>query len=397
MLMNLTLGLSFFSIAPVTPLIMDEYGINRSTASLLTGLVILVQTLFAIPGGALVGRIGLKKLIGIAWLLSAMPALTFLADSFVALLVLRVLYALSFALIIPAFGVLLMQWFKPAELPLINGLNMAVGTAGVSLSVFTAVPLANLVGWQGAVSLFGATALVGSLAWLILGKTSELSVVKQNYLPLREVVGVLRSKQTILLAIADAGPFSLFVALTAWLPTFYFEVHEMSLERSGLLVGLLPFIGIFSVLAAGILALKITKRRPFLMIPGLLVGIGGFGAFLLVDTFALYPALLLLGFGAWFYIPILLTIPLEDPDADPQRVPFVMAAIMSFGGILAFLSPLTVGMLADVTGTYTTGFSIFAFLSWSLLAAGYLMPETGGRQHTGLTDSVYEKSKIDVT
>lgn len=40
----------FFATAPVMPLIMDEYGINRGTASLLTGLVILVQSAFAIPG-----------------------------------------------------------------------------------------------------------------------------------------------------------------------------------------------------------------------------------------------------------------------------------------------------------------------------------------------------------
>ena len=41
--MNFSVGLGFFVIAPITPLIIEEYGISRSEASLLTGMVMLVQ------------------------------------------------------------------------------------------------------------------------------------------------------------------------------------------------------------------------------------------------------------------------------------------------------------------------------------------------------------------
>ena len=381
--LNFTLGLSFFAISPVTPLIMDEYGVNRGAASLLTSMVILVQATFAIPGGMLVGRVGLKKLIAIGWLLGATPALSFLAPSFPFLLALRVVYGLSFGILMPAIGPLLMQWFHPKELPLVNSLAVAVITLGISLSTFTVAPLSNVVGWKGAISVFGAVALVGLVGWLVLGRTQDSAVRGGTALPLRRVWGVLRSRTVLLIAAADAGPFAQYTALVAWLPTYYFEVHGMSLARAGWLVGILPLTGLFSVLLSGLLTLRVRRRKPFLIIPGVFATLAGFGSFLLADTIGVYPALVLLGFASWFYLPILFTIPLELPGATQEQVSLMLASIMTLGSFLAFLSPLTVGFTTDILGTYVPGFSLFAVLAFSLLVAGILLPETSVSRKDG--------------
>jgi len=375
--LNFSLGLSFFAISPVTPLIMDEYAINRSAASLLTSLVILVQATFAIPGGMLVGRIGLKKLIAVGWLLGATPALSFLAPGFPFLLALIVVYCLSFGITMPAIGPLLMQWFPRKELPLINSLAVAVVTLGISLSTFTVAPLSNVLGWKGAVSVFGAVSLVGTVFWLALGRTQESAVLGGTALSLRRVWGVLRSRTVLIMAVADAGPFAQYTALVAWLPTYYFEVHGMSLARAGSLVGILPLAGVFSVLVAGLLTLRVRRRKPFIIVPGIFVAFAGFGSFLFADTIGVYPALVLLGFASWFYLPILFTIPLEMPGATQEQVSLMLASIMTLGSFLAFLSPLTVGFMTDILGTYVPGFTLFAVLAFSLLIGGVLMPETG--------------------
>ena len=386
MLVNLSLGLSFFAVAPVTPLIMEDYGINRSTASLLIGLVILVQSGFAIPAGMLVGRVGLKKLIGIAWLLSAAPTLSFLATSFPLLLAVRVAYGLSFAIMIPALGPILMQWFRPRELPLINAMNVAIGGLGITLSTFIVAPLAALVGWKGALSLLGATSLLGVACWAGLGRVEEPAQRTESRHLFSEIKAVLRSRTTLLLALADAGPFTQYVVLTAWLPTFFYEVHGMSLSKAGAVVGVLPLTGVFTVLIVGFLTLRIRRRRPFLIVPGLLVGAAGFGSFLLGDSLALYPALVLLGIASWSYLPVLFTIPMELPNASPERVALVWAAIITVGGVMSFLGPLTVGALTDTLGTYIPGFALFAVLASSLAVGGFLLPETGARE-PGKADS----------
>ena len=72
-----------------------------------------------------------------------------------------------------------------------------------------------------------------------------------------------------------------------------------------------------------------------------------------------------------------MTIPLELPEANPTRVSVILAAIMAIGSVLTFLSPLTVGALADLLGSYLPGLAIFSVMAWSLGISGALLPETG--------------------
>ncbi len=377
--LNFTFGLSFFAASPVTPLIMEEYGISRAGISLLTSLVILVTAAALFPGSVLVGRVPLKSQFTVGWLLGAANLCTFLAGNLPVLLGLRLLYGAGYALMFSATGPLLMQWFRPKELALMNSLNIAALSAGITLATFGAAPLAGALGWKTVLSLFGGASMAGAVAWMALGKTKE-QVRSGEPLPLfGELLGVLRSRPVLILAAADAGAYGQYAALAAWLPTYYYEAHGMSLDKAGALTGLLPLMGIGTVLLAGLLSLRFPRRRPYFIVAGVCTGLGGFGAFLLVGTPLLYAALVAVGFGAWFYIPAFVTIPMELPGATPRRVSATGAVLGGFGSTLAFAAPLAVGALTDLTGTYVLGFALFAGLSWSLLIGGMLLPETGKR------------------
>ena len=56
------------------------------------------------------------------------------------------------------------------------------------------------------------------------------------------------------------------------------------------------------------------------------------------------------------------------------------AAIMTVGGTLTFIAPLTAGALTDLTGSYLPGFALFAVLAWSLAVAGSRLPEPRPRR-----------------
>ena len=276
--LNFSLGLSFLAVAPVLPLIRDDYDINRGTASLLIAAVIMVQAALGIPGGVLVGRIGVRRALMGGWLLASAPALSVLAGSFTTLLILRITYGIGFALLLPAMGPLMMQWFRPRELPLMNSMNLVAVTVGIAASTFSAAPLADVLGWRGVLSLFGGFALAGALAWMVLGRTREEVRGTIQSISVREVWSVIRSRTTLLLALADVGPFAQYVALTAWLPTYYHEELGMSLSKAGFVVGLLPLTGIFALLLVGLLGLHVKRRKPFLIVPGVLVGFAGMGS-----------------------------------------------------------------------------------------------------------------------
>ena len=149
----------------------------------------------------------------------------------------------------------------------------------------------------------------------------------------------------------------------------------MSLSKAGLVVGLLPLAGALSLLLAGSIALRVERRKPFLIIPGALVGFAGFGSFMAGDNPMLYVMVGLLGFCSWFYLPILFTIPMELPGASQQQLPLVWAMLMTSGSAVSFIAPTVVGSSTDILGTYLPGFSLWAVLSFGLLIGGLLLPE----------------------
>lgn len=371
-------GLSFFATGPITPLIMDHYGISHSAAGLLTGIVALVHVAAAIPVSMLIGRVDLKLLIALGALANSAPLLSFLAvDSYPLLLATRAIFGLGFVFLFPTMGPLLMQWFRPKELPLVNGVFVMVTSLGIAVSSFGMSPLSDAIGWDAALSLPGGLSLLAAAAWLAFGRAMTGAKEIGARPVVRRVVGVLRSRTTLLLVAADAGPFALLTVSLAWLPTFYNEVHGMSLARAGTLMGLTSLTSVLTLALASLLTIRISRRRPFLLVPGILVGFAGLSTVLLADSPAVWLAAVALGVTTWFYIPVLVTIPMELYPNDPSRVSMIFASIMALGGVANFIAPLTVGAIADVTGSFVPGLALFAVLAWSLGVVAFLLPETG--------------------
>ncbi len=376
-----TVTMSMFAVSPVLPLIMDDYGINRGTAGLLTSVVPLMHVLVALPCSLLVGRLGPRTLVTLGALLASAPALSILASSFYILLLTRIVYGLSLALMMAAMAPLLMQRFRPSELSFMNGMFLASISLGVTISSFIAPRIATELGWQAALSLFGFASLAAALCWqLVMLREGKDAPVSAPRLPFRMFWEVLRSRTTVLLAAADAGPYALYTASLAWLPSFYHEVHGTTLEEGGALSGMISLTGVFTLLLASILTVRVHKRRPFLLLPGALAGFAGLGTILLAGTPGVYVAVIALGFVSWFYLPALLTIPMELPGTDETQAAVMLATLLSVGSIFTFAAPLVVGFSTDYLGTYTPGLALFAVLSWSLLVAGFLLPETGHRR-----------------
>jgi cyanate permease len=366
-----------FAIGPITPLIIADYGIKNSTAGLLTSIIFLVHIPFAIPISMLIGRVGPKMMIVIAGVMGSAPLLSFMAtDSFPLLLALRAVYGMSFLFLFPAVGPLFMQWFPPKELPLVNGGFVLSVSLGITTSTFVVAPLSEAIGCEVALSVFGGASLLSALTWLSFGKAQRIPRDNETRSPIALVWYVLRTRTTLLVALADAGPLTLLTAFLAWLPTLYHEVHEISLTEAGVYMGVLSLAGLVALVLASLFTARTRKRRPFLIIPGILAGFAGFIVLVLPDSVALYIAVAILGFVLWFYLPALLTIPMDMYPNNPRRVSLVSATLLSIGGIASSVAPPTVGAIADLTGSLVPGLAACAALGWTLAIAGVLMPPT---------------------
>ena len=133
---------------------------------------------------------------------------------------------------------------------------------------------------------------------------------------------------------------------------------------------------------AGFCPLGLFKETVFI-VPGLLLGLGGLGTFLIDSTLGIYVSIVLLGIGSWSYAATLLSLPMELPDMTPEKVAVVWGTFVTVSGICMFISPIVVGAIRDGTGTFVPGFIIFAVVAWFLMIAGLLIPTKNWRSATG--------------
>ena len=382
LILTFSIGLSWFAVAPITPLIMAEFNINRGTASLLISLIALTGLIVGVPSGVLINRIGAKKAIFVGAVLASLPALSFLAEDYFLLLLTRIALGAGMALFFSAVGPLAMQWFGPKELPVFNGLWAGAMVLGTAVSSFLVVPFSDVLGWKLGLSVLGYASLICGVCWVVLSQNLQVSATEVQKFSIKDSVKVMKSRNTLLIAAADAGPYALLGAVSTWLPTFYHEVHGMSLVKAGSLMGILSLSGTCSLIATILIVRWMTHRRILLIVPGFIVGFAGFGSFLLADTPFVYLAIIALGVCFWMYMPALFTIPMELPGADPNKVAITFGTLMSVGSGVAMLAPFIVGFTTDLLGSYVPAFSLFSVLAWSLLIAGILLPETGRTSQT---------------
>ena len=307
---HLAAGLNLFAVSPLLPLAIDDYGISRAEAGMLISLPMLVGAFLGIPGGMLTARIGLKRAYMLSWAAMGLLALSAVTPSFPAMLLLRLCYGVGLALMVAASGPLVMQWFRRREILIINALNTAILSLGVAISVAGAVPLAELLGWKTALTVFSGVGVIGAILWPLAPKDRPSAGnttipdspiaegnTKGGGISMREVVSVLRGRTVALLVAADAGIFVQYTALTGWLPTFYNEARGFSLSEAGFLTSILPFVGIFAVIAGGALPMRFSYRA-ILLLSGVLAVAGGLGSFLLSPPASIYLSIVALGVGS---------------------------------------------------------------------------------------------------
>lgn len=376
---HFSIGVSLFSVSPILLEIIADYGIGRGTAGFLGSLPLLVAAAVGLPGGVITVRLGVRASYAIGWWLVGAAAFSAFAPNFPALLGMRLLYGLGTALLLVATGPLLMRWFKPREILVMNGLNTAVLSLGIAVSVASGASLSSLVGWQATLGFYGLVGVLGAALWSVLGREGRGETEAVTGISFSEIRDVLKSRAVLLLLAADAGVLVQYTSLSVWLPTYYTEIRGMVPEMAGFITGLLPFVGVFAVLLGAFLPLRFGSPRAYLIIPGLMVIPGGLGAFLMGNGAAVYLSLVVLGVGSWIYVPTLLSTTMTLAEGDTRKVAVVWGSLLTCSGACMFLSPILVGVLRDQTGSFLPGFLVGVAASSALLAAGVFLPRHAQR------------------
>lgn len=391
-LLYFSFGVSWLAYAPIITDLESHFGVNHTEGAMMISLVSLAKAFVPLFAGVLAARLGLKRALLLGASLSALAALVPLAPSFKALLVGRFFFGVGGAIVVTLMGPTVMAWFPRNELPMVNGLNNVAVNAGICLALFITVPTVKSFGWQNTLIGFGLVSAALTAAWALLGRDGGTSgdgesAKADDDATLSEL---FKRRETWMIAMAFTGPLSLYLALNTWLPSHYQAAFGLTKQAASSLTGLFNLVGIPAALCGGYLTGKLGLRRPLVILSGTLMPVAALGLIASPHSGLRVVSACVLGASFFLYVAPLFTIPMELPGMTPNRVALMMGCVFSLSYIVSFISPLLVGKIQEVTGSFLPGLALFALTSGTLALGAYLLPETGPKK-TAVTPVREEK------
>lgn len=223
--------------------IQEEFGLTEVQLSWIVAAAALNGSLWRLPAGMVTDRIGGRKVMTALLLATAVPAfLVSRVESYGALLVLA--FLVGFAGNAFSAGIAWNSAWQPREHQGFALGLFGAGNVGASVTKFIGPPL--IAGTAGA-SYFGVVdggwrlvpvvyaVLLVLMAALVWFGTPSHDITPGTGQPLREQVRPLRSIRVWRFSLYYVAVFGAYVALAAWLPTYYMDNFDVSLQTAALL------------------------------------------------------------------------------------------------------------------------------------------------------------------
>ena len=262
------IGMSQLKIAPVINPLSQYLHTSLTQMSLLTSVFTISGIFIAIPGGALVTKIGAKKLLlVIIGLLAVGNFLGTIAGSFSLLLLTRVIEGVSFSTIVMTAVVLISYWFKDSP------------HSGMAIGIFTTFPAsASLISMNLFLPLserfghFASWYLIGGLSiiiWILYLLFLDAPIKKTS--AIEEGGGspfkvVLKNKTVWILGVLQGCMAFVLYAYIALYPVLFSDYYHLSQATANFYSGLFGLFGIPFGVVAGFLLDRVKKSGIVILV-----------------------------------------------------------------------------------------------------------------------------------
>lgn len=336
---------------------------------------------FEIPSNLLLVRFGARTWLArimVTWGLASTA--TMLVSSDVQLYIVRLLLGIAEAGLIPGVLLYLTYWFPESHRARFNGrfligqpVALALGSfvSGVMLDLHG---LMGLDGWRWLFLVQGIPSVILGIAtyfylsdkpanakWLSADEKKTLinmiereDLSNSGHVGRQSVASQVFSPDVLLLSVAYFGLVAALNSNGTWTPQILREAAQhVSFTSIGLLSAIPPLVGIVAMLSWSTFSDR-TQERTWSSVAAFLVTIVGWCVIVLAPG----PELRVLGLalttgGAAAAQPVFWALPNKvlTPSARPAGIAF----ICTIGLIASAVSPLIIGFLRDMTGSFTSG------------------------------------------
>lgn len=336
--------------------IAQDFGLSATQKGFMVAVPLLGGSLVRVAVGVLVDRFGPRRVGFISMLVVVGPlAWAWLAgETFLQMIGVGLLLGIagaSFAVSLP---------LASRAYPLAHqGLAMGVagsGNSGAIVSIALAPLLAAGVGWHAVFGCMIPVVGVTAVAYLILARDHPLPA--QSPGAGLDLKAILRDPDTAWFCLLYAISFGGFVGLSSYLSIFFFDQYGLSRVDAGWAAAACALAGSFSRPIGGFVADRVGGLRVLsVLFPAISVLIGS-TALLLPFPYAMpsiWLAMAGLGMGNGVIFQVV-------PQRFRREIGTVSGLIGAAGGVGGFLLPSALGLFKDLTGTYATGFAVYAAL-----------------------------------
>lgn len=368
-------GLLSSAMAPVVTVIIAELGISKAAMGSILGAWPLVYVGTAIPLGALLDRIGLRRgLLLCAAVMGLSGLLRTVSYDYAMLFVAVAVFGFGAPLVSIGAPKLIAQWFAGRERGLAVGLYMTGPAIGglLALSLTNAVLMPLLDdSWRGVMLLYALAIFAAGALWWGIGshravrerEAREASAPKTPQLGV--FLALLRLRAVQILLVTGLGSFFFSHGLNNWLPAIL-QDHGMSAARAGFWAALPVLVGIAAALT--IPRLAIPSRRLGILV-ALYTG-AGLSAVLLQSAAEplLFSGLFIQGAVRTTMMTVAMLILMETRGVDARHMGAAGGLFFSAAEIGGVLGPVSIGFMADLTGgfdaalTFLAGIAVFLLL-----------------------------------
>lgn len=244
------IGMSQLKIAPVITPLADYLGVSLTQMSWLTSIFTISGIFIVLPGGALVTKIGAKKLLlVITFLLAAGNFLGTLTSSYQLLLFSRMIEGISFSTIVMTGVVLISYWFKDSKYSAtVTGIFTTFPAMASLLSMNLFLPLSQKYGPYASWYLIGSLALI---IFILYGLFLDAPEEKEKEEKIdRPFVTAAQNTRIWLLGIMQGCMAFVLYAYIALYPVLFSEYYGLSQTTANFYSSLFGLFGIpFGVVA----------------------------------------------------------------------------------------------------------------------------------------------------
>lgn len=353
----------------VTPILQSQLHLTLVETTVLISAVMWSYALFQIPAGWAVTRFGTRTtMFGALLVWSIATLVTPLANSFLALVLIRVVLGIGQSPDWPASVATVRSWFEVGE----RSKGTSVLLAGQYIGAALAAPVTTMIvlrsNWHVPFYLYGVLGLGLAAAWFLFFRERQDIVDRELSTSQKPAVwpvflSLLRSSQFWALggtygAIACAASF-----INYMLPHYLIEHRRIDYALMGWLVGLPSVFLWLSVVVAGAIGDRVVKRTGSVKLARVPAGCVGAivagcatGATDWVDgTIPLAACLCLSFFGVGFVQVSLWSM---AQDLTRNYTGLLTGWASAWGNLSAALGPILIAAVVEATGSWKLGLAI---------------------------------------